>query len=440
LITYKFQFNSDETFYPLLKEGNKIVRIAFNLFKKGYDLKQVEKTIKTEYTYDSDLIDATMLKFFCQDADNILKSCVERGQDKLIFGSKHSWKEFNQGKISKDELFTIRNTRPLSFYGDSNSRFGNRKFELDIDNSQFIFKPNRKTHYKLNINSGRRYNDLLKIQIISEQRLMPISYRLSDKHIYITFDESFLKTETHIFKKDRVASLDLNPNYIGFTILDNGQDIVYKEVIDLVDLNKTHDSNKKDYEVIHIAKKLSKLCKHYQVEFVGLEDLNMVSKNHGKGRMLNRLLNNTWNRNLFSNNFIKRLNILGIKNHKIAAAYSSTIGCLQYPEETDSIAAALEIGRRAYVYKKRYLDKDKNFLNEGVIYPILDYKKVKERWNSILQEYNPPRVGWKSIHNHLKQQKKLNQLRFLFKDYNFSNWSCLRYQSRKSMVYSYFSI
>lgn len=440
MITIKLEYKSDKTFYPLLKEGNKIVRIAYNLFKKGYDLKNVEKQILENYSYDKDLLDRSMIKWFCQDADAILKSVNERGQKTMIFGSKKKWKEFNKGNISKEEWFDIRNNRGLLFVGSKNDYKGNRKVELDIENNKILFKHNRKNHYELNlIGVNKRYNDLLKIQMLAENKQCPVTYRLDDKHVYISFDESFLKKEEHEFVKDRIVGLDLNPNYIGFVISDK-EKTIYKEVIDLTELNKTHNKNKKDYEIIQISKRLSKLCKHYKVEMVGYEDLEMKSKDHCKGKKLNRLINNSWNRNCFVNNFKKRLNILGINNRPVLSHYSSTIGCLNNPEETDSVAAAIEISRRTYYFKKRYLDKDKEFLDVDIIYPKMDYKKLKERWNSILSDYNPTRFGWKSIHKHLSDKKKLNQLRFLFKDYDFSSWSFLRNKSRKSGVFLYFSI
>jgi len=440
MITYKFNFKCEDIFNDFLNEGNKIVRIAFNQFKKGYDLKNVEKHIINKYNY-SDIIDRSMLKWFCQDAESIYKSFEEKKSNKLIFGGKNNYKKYLKGLITKQEFFDKRNTKALSFVGSKLDNHGNRKFELHIESGYVLFKLNRKNHFKLSINFKKRYNDLLKIQMLAEQHQCPITYRLSNEYIYISFDESFLKKSDHEFIKDRVAGLDLNPNYIGFTIRDGESKTIYKEVIDLTNLNQTYNKNKKDYELIHIAKRLSNLCKHYKVEIVGYEDLNIKSKNHNKGKTLNRLINNLWNRNCFINNFKKRLNILGIKNQSIKAEYSSTIGCLNYPEETDSVAAALEISRRVYYFKKKYLDKDKEFLDKDIIYPKLDYKLIQKRWNSILSEYNPPnKVGYKSIHNYLKKQKKLTQLRFLFKDYDFSSWSFLRYQSRKNLTSSYFSI
>lgn len=232
----------------------------------------------------------------------------------------------------------------------------------------------------------------------------------------------------------------MNPNFIAFAVQDfPSKRIVCRQVFDLTKLNKTFDKNKKDFEVCEIAKKISGLAKHFKVEIVGVEKLTMKSKNHNKGRRLNRLINNSWNRRRFSNNLIKRLNILGIKNQEIAAQYSSTVGCLNFPEETDSVAAALEIGRRTWIFKKRFLDKDINFSNTDIIFPAMEWRGLKERWNSILGPYNPKNAGYKGIHEYLKQKKKLTELRFLFKDYPFTdkNWSSFSMKSTNSLVKIY---
>lgn len=199
-------------------------------------------------------------------------------------------------------------------------------------------------------------------------------------------------------------------------------------------MNDTHNKNKKDYEVVQIAKTISKLCSHYKVECVGIEKLSIISKDLGKGKRLNRLINNSWNRNCFVNNLKKRLNILGIQNQEIVAAYSSTVGCLDNPQETDSVAASLEIGRRCYVFLNRFIKKRKEFSDVDVIYPKINRGLIKERWNSILSDYNPKNIGYKGIHEYLKKEKKLNELRFLFKNYDFSSWSSFRLNSRKSIV------
>jgi IS605 OrfB family transposase len=438
MTTLKILFETVSDFTPFLKECNKVKRIAFNLFREIENVNKVTRKIKGEYTINYDLLDASILEFQVLEAHSIYKSCLERKQEKLIFGSLREWKRFNKGIISKDEFNNIKNTQPVLFTGRSNESFGNRKIKLDIDHKQIIFKRARNEHHYLKLKtSNSRWKILEKLQTFFEYDSTPITYKLTDKYVYITFDESILKEKEHEFIENRVGSLDLNPNYIAFTIQDfPSKEQVYKSVFDLTKLNQTHNKDKKDYEVVQIAKTISELALHYKVEIVGSEQLTMTSKNHKKGKRLNRLINNTWNRNCFSNNLKKRLNILGIKNQEIAPQYSSTIGCLMNPDETDSIGAALEIGRRTYMFSQKYLKKNKEFLDKDIIYPTLDYKAIRERWNSILGDYSPKRVGWVGIHNYLKEQKKLTELRFLFKDYDFSRWSCYRHKSDKSLVLS----
>lgn len=433
----KYECNSDLT--PFLKECNKIKRIAFNLFKTEHDRNAINRIIKNSYNINYDLVDVSILEMQVSEADSLMKSCKERKQTKMTFGSLKEWKRFNKGIITKEEFFNIKNTQPVLFTGRSNESFGNRKIKLNINNKQIIFKRAKKNHYNLTIiTSNSRWKLLEKLQSYFEFNTTPITYKLDNNYIYITFDESILKEQEHHFIENRIAGLDLNPNYIAFTIKDfNNNSIIHKSVYDIAKLNDTHNKNKKDHEVVEIAKSISNLCKHYKVECVGLEKLTMSPKNHGKGRKLNRLLNNSWNRNKFANNLKKRLNILGIKNQEIVCAYSSTVGCLDHPEETDSIAAALEITRRCHVFLNRYIKKRKEFSDVDVMFPSFNRGLIKERWNSILSDYNPKNMGYKGIHEYLKSQKKSNELRFLFKDYDFSSWSCFSLKSEKSLVGGY---
>ena len=437
MTTLKVKYECDSDFTPFLKECNKIKRIAFNLFKTEHDRNTVNRIIKNSYNINYDLVDVTILEMQVSDADSLMKSCKERKQTKMTFGSLLQWKRFNKGFLTKEEFNNIKNTQPVLFTGRSNESLGNRKIKLDINNKQIIFKRAKNDHYNLKIiTSNSRWKMLEKLQSYFEFNSTPITYKLDNNYIYITFDESVLKEQEHHFIENRIAGLDLNPNYIAFTIRDFNNDvIIHKSVYDLTKLNETHDKNKKDHEVVEIAKSIANLCKHYKVECVGLEKLTMSPKNHNKGRKLNRLLNNSWNRNKFSQNLIKRLNILGIKNQEIVCAYSSTVGCLDHPNETDSIAAALEIARRCHVFLNRYIKKRKEFSDVDVMFPSFNRGLIKERWNSILSDYNPKNMGYRGIHEYLKSQKKSNELRFLFKDYPKDNWrSCFRLNSSKSMV------
>lgn len=441
MTTLKVKHNCDSDFKPLLKECNKIKRIAFNLFKINTDKNITIRKIKKYYNINDNLVDASTLEHQVHEASMIFKIFEGNNNKKLIFGSRNHWKRFNKGLITKEEFNNIKNTQPILFVGRSKEKHGNRKFKLDITNKQIIFKKSRNEHHNLKLNtSNSRWKMLEKLQNYFEYNSTPITYKLDNNYIYITFDESILKEQEHQFIENRVAGLDLNPNYIGFTIRDfNDDSIIYKSVYDLSKLNETHHKNKKDHEVVEIAKNISNLCKHYKVECVGLEKLDMVSKDHNKGRKINRLINNSWNRVKFSQNLVKRLNILGIKSQDIVCAYSSTVGCLDHPEETDSIAAALEIARRCHVFLNKFIKKVKEFSDVDVMYPKINRGLIKERWNSILSGYNPKNIGYKGIHEYLKKEKNPNKLRVLFKDFPFKekNWSCFSLKSEKSLVSGY---
>lgn len=437
MITLKIQYTKVSDFTSFLKECNKVKRIAFNLFKEKEDKTYVTRKIKNNYIINHNLVDSAILEYQVNDAYALYKSTKALNNKTTIFGSLLHWKRFNKGIITKEEWQTIKDTQPVLFTGRSNEIFGNRKFKLDINNKQIIFKKSRNEHFNLKLITSNSHLEMLeKLQLLFETSSTPITYKLDNKYIWISFDESILKDKEHAYKENRIGSLDLNPNYIAFTIqdFDDNSDTVYRAIYDLTRLNNTFNKNKKDYEIVQIAKQISKLCKHYNVEIVGLEQLVISSKNHNKGRKLNRLINNTWNKNCFVNNLKKRLNILGIKHQNIIPSYSSTVGCLDNPTETDSIAASLEIGRRAFVFLNKLIKKKKEFLDKDILFPKIDRVLIKERWNSILSDYNPANIGYKGIHNYLKEKKKLNELRFHFKDYNFNLWRYFRLLSSKSLV------
>jgi len=70
--------------------------------------------------------------------------------------------------------------------------------------------------------------------------------------VWITFDESLLKLKEEFkdLKKNRVLGLDLNPNYIGLSILEfdknNEFKILHKQVFDFTKLNQKSGKSSTD--------------------------------------------------------------------------------------------------------------------------------------------------------------------------------------------------
>ena len=127
--------------------------------------------------------------------------------------------------------------------------------------------------------------------------------------------------------KDRYFAIDMNPNYVGYTVIDwiDGQNykIIDKGCFSLKFLNDYDDSlkgkgfsseskerkyisNKHNYEISDIAHELERIANHYQCENFVMEDLSIPSKDNGKGKRFNRLCNLQWCRNRFCN-ILKKL-------------------------------------------------------------------------------------------------------------------------------------
>ena len=314
------------------------------------------------------------------------KSEILRNKDKkIIFGGRKLFLERQNDKISKEE-YQLEKLRPLQVVGAAYNK-GNCKFHL-LSKDEILFKPNRDEHFILKLeNLGKNYEKKLELLKIAQDNCeTPITYKLSKDFVYITFDNNII--EEYKFKKtnklkDRIFAIDLNPNYIGWSVVDWKDEKTYKVVksgvFSLKSLNDYDNSlknlglsnnskerkyitNKRDYEVIQIAYELCKLANHYRCEVFGLEDLSIKSSDKGKGRDYNRLCNNQWNRNKLVN-LIEKLNELyDIKTQRVVASYSSFEGNLIYREERlpDMCLSSIEIGRRAYEFHHQYILKDKS--------------------------------------------------------------------------------
>ena len=210
--------------------------------------------------------------------------------------------------------------------------FGNKCFRINEDLKSIIFQPDRKHHYELKlIGVSKGYRDILR-RLYVRQKLkdLPITYKLSSEFIYISFEEDKLYKDEFNFKKkkDRYCALDLNPNYIGYSIIDwkssNKWRIVESGVYSFKKINDAYNSikgtsssgekkiylnNKRRHEVIEVAKNLIEKCCYFKVENFVIEDLNFKDSKQLQGSNLNRLCKNQWIRNDFINNLKKRCSI-----------------------------------------------------------------------------------------------------------------------------------
>lgn len=418
IITLKLKYSTDENsktrILEYIKNYNNVLHFTYNRLHENNKLKTKEIT-ELQKLMNNIFVDSHFKNSAIFDSKSLLKN------DKVIFGGKKLFIDRCQNKISKEE-FQLKKLRPLYSVGECNYK-GNRKFSIVTEN-HIIFKPTRNEHFLLEINPSRNYQKyLIQLSQLAEEKKIPIDFKLDLNYIYISFDLNKLKNERKIVNKikDRYFAIDMNPNYVGYTIIDwiDGQNykIVDKGAISLKDLNdldnslngkgfasdskeRRYVSNKRNYEISDIAHKLERIANYYQCENFVMEDLLIPSKDNGKGKRFNRLCNQQWCRNRFCNIIKKLCKLDKIKILEVVPNYSSVIGNLVYRNEKlfDPILSSIEISRRGYEFNHQYILKDKeikknivqgNFDEDKVVYAqSLEELGISEQFSSFMELYN----------------------------------------------------
>ena len=418
IITLKIKYSTDEQsktrILEYIKNYNNVLHFTYNRLHKNDKLKTKEIT-ELQKSMNNIFIDSHFKNSAIFDSKSLL------GKEKVIFGGKKLFIDRCQNKISKEE-FKIRKLRPIYSVGESPQK-GNRKFSIITEN-HIIFKPNKNEHFLLEINPSKNYQKyLLELSDLAFQKKIPIDFKLDFQYIYIFFDLNKLKSERIISEKvkDRYFAIDMNPNYVGYTVIDwvDGQNykIIAKRCFSLKDLNDYDDSlkgkgfasdskerkyvsNKRNYEISDIAHKLEKIANHYKCENFVMEDLSIPSKDNGKGKRFNRLCNQQWCRNRFCNIIKKLCKLDKIKILEVIPNYTSFIGNLVYRNERlfDPCLSSIEISRRGYEFNHQYILKDKeikknivqgNFDEDKVVYAqSLEELGISETFSSFKELYD----------------------------------------------------
>lgn len=406
IITIKLDYksNEQERILDCIKNYNSLFRTTYSFYQQVPDLKQAETT-----RLQSRLNNIFLDKWFFNSAVFGVKNFKNKRKkdNKVIFGGKKNFFDRLKGKISREE-YQLKRLLPLYSVGEA-SKSGNRKFQIKDENT-IIFKVSRKEHITLKLNgTSKRYRDYLnQLNLHQSNCDIPITYKLDTKYVYISFDLNKLK---HNFKiqskvKDRVFGIDLNPNYIGYSVVDWKNNGSYKIIkagsISLKALNdydnslkgkgyssqskeRKYISNKRNHEIIQIAHQLSKLANHFGCEIFSLEGLKIKQGEKEKGVKFNKLCNNQWCRNLLISQ-LKKMNCLyKIRTLQVLPQYSSFIGNLVYRVHKfpDYVLSSIEIGRRGYEFYHQYIIKDRK-MEKNIIFG--NYEKDKNLYNLSLEE------------------------------------------------------
>ena len=406
MITLKLKFKTNEL--DILKNDERIyssiVRYSYNRFKeKSLSQTEIYQDLVSKFKdFPSHLITSAMREG---------KSIYSLNKDKKVCFGK--LKQYNKKLISKEEYKSSRNRGFTSEGSSTKIHHGNQYFKIDLNENKIIYKRSRNVHIDLNLYIlNKRNRTLLTLLKESMQNSIDaVTFKIKDEYVFITFDESKINLNEKFknLKSNRVIGLDLNPNYIGLSVLEfNKHDefrVLHKQVFDLSALNVTSKkssedksskylTNKRKFELIQVCYEINKLMNYWKCSKLCIEDLNIKLSDKNHGRTFNRLCNNIWNRNLVVNK-LKILSIIyGYKLVEVNPAYSSFIGNLLYGNENtpDMIASSIEIARRGY---KKY--------SKGWFYPIFSIEHLNEQWKQTLSGIE----DWKSAFNKIKKSKMM---------------------------------
>ena len=387
-----------------------IVRVAFNRYQDGMDEKKVRTYCTSMFNHNS---------WFIQSAVKEAAALYKLNGDKhILFGGKNNLHQYLKGLIDK-ATFKYRRMFPIGIQGEKLHK-GNRLFVLDLDNQRLIYKPSKDRHVDIQFLPMKKKiaDELSKVQELAEQKKITVSIKLSDKYVWLTYDESLIyDARFKRLQSRRVLGIDMNPNYIGLSVIEFDKNdefkVLHKQVFDLskltissgkasTDSKSKHLMNKLKHETIAIAHEISKLVDVWKCNTVAIEDLTIKPKNLKKGKKLNKLCNNKWERRLFVNKLKMLANLHKFNLVEVNLAYSSQIGNIAYGDENtpDMVAASLEIARRAY----RKFDK-------GWFYPKFKIQFRDEQWKQTLGSVD----DWKGLFSKIKETGL--KYRFLLRDY-----------------------
>lgn len=377
-----------------IRKSSNMIRYAYNRFLEGKYEKDIRSDSKKLNNIPSD-------SWFIQCAIKKASYINKASEGKVIFGGKFNFFQRLKNKISRTEY---QQKRLLAIYSQGEIQYhGNRKFKLNLEDNQVIFKFSKNHHISLNLpNLHKNYlSELTTLQTLAENKGITFSVELSLNKINISFEDSLLHSNSYKGKENIVAGIDMNPNHIGFSISGYDGDrrkVLLQEQYDLTyftqNLHKAlsdkiskNQNNKQIHELKEIAKQIIKKCKHFKVGKFGIEDLLFKVGDSGKGKNFNRLTKNKWKREALISALKKQCLLSGIEFIEVNPAYSSVIGNLMN-NTSDPIAASLEIARRAmfkYVKGKFYpkLIKNEDLLNRWKESASWIYNSWKELFDII---------------------------------------------------------
>lgn len=388
--TLKLRYETDgegrETILAHVRQYSSCLRFSYNRVLEGLGEREVRERVSGMDNVG--LVDSWTAHSAFKEAVQLSK--VNRH---VVFGGKGNFIRRCKGLATREE-FEANRLSPFYCIGDA-EHHGNRKFRISEDLHAVVFQPSKWVRVELRLAFGDRKGILKvlgRLRQIQESCESPVTFRLGPGHVYVTFDEKEVfgvRRSRQI--PGRVMAIDMNPNFMGWSVVDWKSSSDYRVVAHGVfDFRKLNDrdwrlkgqhvpsddprrkaiSNKRRFEAIEVAKSLVAKAKAYECETFAVEDLSFRPGGAGRGRNSNRLCRNMWVRSGFVSNLEKRCGLCGIWFRAVPAQYSSFIGNVLYGKygTPDMVNASIEVGRRAAEFRRQYVDRTSSKRGD-VVYP-----------------------------------------------------------------------
>ena len=399
----------------LRRQQTHIIRSAFKKYEKGLP---VNDNSFDDYN-DIDLLDSWLKHSATKEGKAIYEAEKElqKSNEKKIrtcFGGKSLMNDYRSGKVSKDEL---------------------RAGRLDLSGIRILIPGRKWVQVKFSAKLSKNYLKI--IRLLYEHQVagdMPITYKIDSEYVYITYSVEKLYKNVKILNRpkqiqDRVLAIDLNPNYVGWSVVDwkshSDFHIVESNTITIKDLNdaeyalkeqhlpSTHRKRKKITnerynEIFLISKTLTSIAVHYGCSLFGYEQLAIVTKDNKKGTNFNRLINNQWLRRPLIDNIRKNCAKYNIECLEVLCEYSSFVGNFIFRDcgYPDMCLASIEIGRRTYEYYHQYIAND-FAKTKNIVFPNVD--DFREQIERTMEVFNlkDSEIDLKKIYYALKRDPKI---------------------------------
>ena len=397
-LKYRFKDEQDMSLiHDYQRQYSSCLHFLYNRISDNLSITEKELRLLYNNVNNCSLINKWLFQCAIKEAKQIYNS----HGIKVIFGGKANYFKRNKLAITKEE-YKAKRISPVYSIGEASNK-GNRFFRLKEGNV-LTFQPNRLQHIDLELVGLRKHRQTIisKLTELANQKKVTITYKLSSEYVWISYDEKLVTNIETPKIKNRVFAIDMNPNYIGWSIVDwkssSNFRIVKEGVISIKELNdydnkqkinstkRKHISNIRHHAILEICKNLVDTAAYYRCDKFVLEDLKL--KTNGSYSKFNRLTRNQWCRDLLENNITKRCNIYNITIIKVKPEYSSFVGNFLFRHVTnmhDMVLASIEIGRRGYEFSSQYIDKTKNKKKNIVLPNIYDFDDL---YTKSLEEFS----------------------------------------------------